>query len=144
MKTSIQIDPDQKEPHIVIHTSQITPEIEQLLSLLSASPLPLCVLQDERIVPVQPDDLYMVRVENGQTRLYTKQEIFTCKKRLYEVEELLGPSWIRISKTTLINIRHIDYVEPSFGTALLLKLKNGQQDYVSRKYLPAFKKAIGL
>ena len=69
MKTSIQIDPDQKEPHIVIHTSQITPEIEQLLSLLSASPLPLCVLQDERIVPVQPDDLYMVRVENGQTRL---------------------------------------------------------------------------
>lgn len=98
MKTSIQIDPDQKEPHIVIHTSQITSEIEQLLSLLSASPLPLCVLQDERIVPVQPDDLYMVRVENGQTRLYTKQEIFTCKKRLYEIEELLGPSWIRISK----------------------------------------------
>lgn len=51
---------------------------------------------------------------------------------------------IRISKTTLVNIRFIDYVELSFGGALLLKLKNKEQDYVSRKYLPAFKKAIGI
>ena len=66
------------------------------------------------------------------------------KKRLYELEQQLGYAMIRISKTTLVNIRFIDYVELSFGGALLLKLKNKEQDYVSRKYLPAFKKAIGI
>lgn len=144
MKVSIQIDSEQKEPHIVIYTNHVDEQIEQLLSLLSNPNSSICAMKDDRIVLLHPEDLYMIRVENGQTSLYTEKESFTSKKRLYEIEEQLNTSWIRISKTTLVNLRHIDYVEPSFGTALLLKLKNGLHDYVSRKYLPAFKKAIGL
>ncbi len=51
---------------------------------------------------------------------------------------------IEKAKTTLVNIRCIDYAEVSFGGALMLKLKNKEQDYVSRTYLSAFKKAIGI
>ena len=51
---------------------------------------------------------------------------------------------MQISKTTLINLSYMDCIEPGFSGTLLLKLKNGSKDYVSRKYLPEFKKYLGL
>ena len=51
---------------------------------------------------------------------------------------------MKISKTTLVNLQYIDGVEASFGGTMLLILKNGCKDYVSRKYLPSFKEYLGL
>ena len=39
---------------------------------------------------------------------------------------------------------YLDSIEPGFSGTMLLKLKNGSKDYVSRTYLPAFKKYLGL
>ena len=38
----------------------------------------------------------------------------------------------------------MDYVEPTLGGLMLLVLKNGCRDHISRKYLPAFKQYLGL
>ncbi|HHT54760.1 MAG TPA: LytTR family transcriptional regulator, partial [Clostridiales bacterium] len=43
--------------------------------------------------------------------------------------------FIRISKSVLVNLKYLDCVEPSFGGIMLLVLKNGCKDYISRKYL---------
>ncbi|TGY65319.1 LytTR family DNA-binding domain-containing protein [Dubosiella muris] len=144
MKVQIQLDPEITAPYITIHASALTPDIEQLIDALSTSEAPIAAMKEDRIVLLRPEDLYMARVENGTVFFYTATEKYVSKKRLYELEQQLGYAMIRISKTTLVNIRFIDYVELSFGGALLLKLKNKEQDYVSRKYLPAFKKAIGI
>ncbi len=65
-------------------------------------------------------------------------------KRLYSYEEQLGGGFMRISKSTLVNLSFIDSVEPSFNGMMHLRLKNGCKDYISRKYLPAFKKYLGI
>ena len=39
---------------------------------------------------------------------------------------------------------YMDSIEGGFSGTLLLTLKNGCKDYVSRKYLPGFKKYLGL
>ena len=51
---------------------------------------------------------------------------------------------MRISKATLVNLSYMDSIEPGFGGTLLLKMKNGCKDYVSRTYLKEFKKYLGL
>ena len=51
---------------------------------------------------------------------------------------------MQTSKSCLVNLKVLDSVESSFGGALMLKLKNGLTDYVSRTYLPAFKQYLGL
>jgi DNA-binding LytR/AlgR family response regulator len=38
----------------------------------------------------------------------------------------------------------MDSIESGFSGTLLLKLKNGCKDYVSRRYLSEFKKYLGL
>lgn len=39
---------------------------------------------------------------------------------------------------------YLDYVESTLGGLMLLVLKNGCKECISRKYLPAFKKYLGL
>ena len=86
----------------------------------------------------------MVTIQDGNTVIYDKNQSYRSRKRLYELSEQLGKGFMQISKSTLVNLSYIDSIEPDFSGSLLLKLKNGNKDYVSRTYLKEFKKYLGL
>ena len=145
MKVSIDISPEYKEPFAVIHTDKVTDEIQRMIDIFSSSETPVTALMNEEdIIVLQPGDIYMVRVEDGDTIIYGQKLRFRSRKRLYELSGQLGRQFMQISKTTLINLSYMDSIEPGFSGTLLLKLKNGCKDYVSRKYLPEFKKYLGI
>ncbi|MBQ6017763.1 MAG: LytTR family transcriptional regulator [Clostridiales bacterium] len=145
MKVSIDISAEYKEPFAVIHTDRVTDEIQRIIDILGTSETPITVLKNEEdIIVLQPKDVYMVRVEDGDTVIYGAKDRYRSRKRLYELASQLGNQFMQISKTTLINLSYMDSIEPGFSGTLLLKLKNGNKDYVSRKYLPEFKKYLGL
>ena len=77
-------------------------------------------------------------------QIYGEKQKYRSRKRLYELAEILGKKFMQISKTTLINLSYMESIESGYSGTLLLKLKNGNKDYVSRKYLPEFKKYLGL
>ena len=145
MKVSVTISPDYKEPYAVIYTDKVTDDIQRIIDAFSTNETPITTLKNEEdIIVLQPKDIYMVRIENGDTIIYSEKQHYRSRKRLYEMNQLVGMQFMQISKTTLINLSYMDSIEPGFNGALLLKLKNGCKDYVSRKYLPAFKKYLGL
>ena len=145
MKVSIDISPEYKEPFAVIHTDKVTGDIQRMIDIFSSSETPVTALMNEEdIIVLQPREIYMVRVEEGDTIIYGQKLRFRSKKRLYELSSQLGKQFMQISKTTLINLSYMDSIEPGFSGTLLLKLKNGCKDYVSRKYLPEFKKYLGI
>lgn len=145
MKVKIDISAEYREPFAVIHTDKVTDEIQRMIDIFSNSETPITALQNEEdIVVLQPKEIYMVRVENGDTVIYGAKQRYRSRKRLYELGQQLGKQFMQISKTTLINLSYMDSIEPGFSGTLLLKLKNGDKDYVSRKYLPEFKKYLGL
>lgn len=145
MKVNVDISPDYKEPFVVIHTDKVTDEIQRIIDVCGMSDSPVTAMQNEEdIIVLQPKDIYMVRVEDGDTVIYGAKSRYRSRKRLYELASQLGKQFMQISKTTLINLSYMDSIEPGFSGTLLLKLKNGNKDYVSRKYLPEFKKYLGL
>lgn len=145
MKVSVDISPEYKEPYAVIHTDKVTEEIQRMIDIFSVSEAPITALQNEEdIVVLQSKEIYMVRVEDGDTVIYGEKNKFRSKKRLYELGAQLGSQFMQISKTTLVNLSYMDSIEAGFSGTLLLKLKNGCSDYVSRTYLPKFKKYLGL
>lgn len=146
MKVRIELKENLKEPCAVIYAARVDEEVSQLAALIGGSRKEdfLVLLQGEKYVVVHPDEIYMVRIENQGVVLYGKDQIYRSKLRLYEMEERLGDAFFRISKTTLVNLRRIDSVEPSFGGTMYLKLKNGCKDSISRKYLPGFKHYFGI
>ena len=145
MKISVDISAEYKEPYAVIYTDKLTDEIQHMIDMFSMSETPITALQNEEdLVVLQPGEIYMVRVENGDTIIYGEKQKYRSRKRLYELDQQLGRQFMQISKSTLINLSYMDSIEPGFSGTLLLKQKNGCKDYVSRKYLPEFKKYLGL
>ena len=145
MKVSVDISAEYKEPYAVIYTDKVTEEIRRMVEMFSASETPITALQnEENMIVLKPEDIFMVRVENGDTIIYGEKKTYRSRKRLYEIGQQLGKQFMQISKTTLIYLSYMDSIEPGFSGTLFLKLKNGCMDYVSRKYLPEFKKYLGL
>ena len=145
MKVNIDISAEYKEPFAVIHTDKVTDEIQRAVDMLGTNETPVTAFRNEEdIVVLKPDEIYMVRVEDGDTIIYGAKSRYRSRRRLYELLEQLGSKFMQISKTTLVNLSYMDSIEPGFSGTLLLKLKNGSKDYVSRKYLPEFKKYLGL
>lgn len=145
MKVNVDISPQYKDPYAVIYTERVTPDIQRMIDMLGSYDSPITALQrNGDIVILQPAEIYMVRVENTETIIYTERKQYRSRKRLYEIGEQLGNQFMQISKSTLINLSCMDSIEPGFSGTLLLKLKNGCKDYVSRKYLSEFKKYLGL
>ena len=145
MKVSVDISAEYKEPYAVIHTDKITKEIQRVIDVLGTEETPVTALKNEEdIVILKPNEIYMAKVENGDTIIYAKDRQYRSRKRLYELSEQLGKQFMQISKSTIINLSYMDSIEPGFSGTMLLKLKNGCKDYVSRTYLPEFKKYLGL
>lgn len=104
----------------------------------------ITAIKDERIVVLQIKDIYVLKKETKDITIYTEKKQYHCQKRLYELEEILGKQFMRISKSTIINLHQINYVEPSFNGMMCIYLKNGYKDYISRKYLPNLKKYLDI
>ena len=143
MQVKIELSPEHTPPQAVIYTDRITPEIQRALDILQAKDAPVLAERGGRTFLLVEQEIYMVRIEGGETKLYTEKEAFSTRKRLYELLEQLG-GFMQISKSCAVNLSYAESVEAGFGGSLLLKMKNGLSDYVSRKYLPGVKHYLGI
>lgn len=146
MKVKIELQENLMEPYAVIYTEELTDQISKVAKILGAETKEdfLILEQNEKYLVMKPEEIFMVRFEENQVVLYGDKNKYHSRHRLYEVEQQLGSLFMRISKTTLINLKQIESVEPSLSGTMYLKLKNGCKDYISRKYLPAFKSYLGI
>lgn len=143
MKLEIDLSANFTEPYVVIHTGEITKDIRKLCNYIQNLEAVIAVYENDNIVILQPEDIYMIVSKSRSVDVFCKEKQYVSKKCLYEFEDILRHDFMRISKTTIINLKQIDRVEPSFN-GMLIVLKNGKKDYISRKYLPEFKKYLGL
>ncbi|MBP3869613.1 MAG: LytTR family transcriptional regulator [Faecalicoccus sp.] len=145
MKVTVELSDKCKEPYAVMYTDRMTDSIQRIMDAVGLEDTVITAYQNEiNIVILQPKDIYMIRIEDKDTIVYGAKEKYRSRKRLYELADLLGKQFMQISKSTLINLSYMDSIEPGFAGTMLLKMKNGSKDYVSRKYLPEFKKYLGL
>jgi len=136
------------EPHVIINAGTLTPEIEELAKRIENEKLTGNVLAVERenlIYILEPDEVQIVRTEGNEIVAYnTAKQRFIVEKRLYEIETLLGHQFIRISKSAIVNIRKIDHVDVRFSGIMNVVMKNGINEYISRRHMGDFKKRLGL
>ncbi len=146
MKVNLFVSRDIKEPHADIHTNELTDNVSKAISILENDEINdmLAVKKGSDIVLLQLEEIFMFRVEDKQVKVYTENNDYVIKRALYQVEEILTHDFLRISKTTIINLRKIERVAPSLKGMMFIQLKNGLKDNISRKYLQDFKKSLEL
>ena len=68
---------------------------------------------------------------------------YETTRKLYEFEELLkGRSFLRISKSVVLNIMKVDSIKPALNGRFSCILRNGEEVIISRKYVNPFKEFI--
>lgn len=146
MKVNLFVSRDVEEPYADIHTDELTDNIKKAMSILESedSKEMLAVKKGSDIALLEFEEIFMIRVEDRRVNVYTNQNQYLIKKPLYQLEGDLPAEFIRISKTTIVNMKRIQRVAPSLKGMMFIELKNGLKDNISRKYLPDFKKALDL
>ena len=90
-------------------------------------------------------DLILVDVDGTSLILETTKGRLITTERLYKFRERLSnPDFVQVSKHALININHLKSLENSFSGNMLAMLTNDVTTNVSRRYLSALEKALGL
>jgi len=140
------------EPGIaIVYDSQNLNPLIDFLDNLSVS----SKKTDLAIIPVknadsyeilQPSQVYYFFSEGNYIYCITKNAKFEVKKKLYELEIDLGQQgFIRINKSTIVNILKVSEISPWFGGRLVLKLNElNDKIFVSRSYVSGFKEFLGL
>ena len=145
MKVKIQVDPAITKEYAEFHVRKITDEISRFAEIIEKSDNVLTGTdQYDRIVIINPDEIIAIHAEKKWCRIITETADYSCRKRLYELENTLGPEYMRISKSIIVNIRKIKGVEAVFNGMMLLHMQNGSKEYVSRRYLPNLKSLRGI
>lgn len=146
MKVNLFVSRDIEEPYADIHTNELTDNITKAMSILESddSNEMLAVKRGSDIALLEFSEIFMFRVEDKQVNVYTENQEYIIKKPLYQVEETLTSDFVRISKTTIVNLKKIKRVAPSLKGMMFIELKNGLKDNISRKYFPEFKRALDL
>ncbi len=146
MQLEVKIEKKYKEILVQIWAGEMNRELRELLQKLENTPAEtLAGFREGRAELLKSQDIQRVYTENQHVYAQTQQGIYQVKLRLYEVEARLDEAqFVRISQAELVNIGQIADMDLSLAGTILMRLKNGQQCFVSRRQVPAIRSKLGL
>lgn len=144
MKIKFDIQKGYTEPEIHLCHREKTPElicIHEMLENFLGTGLRVQKGQEVRtLVPSQ-----MVRIYSASKKVYirTGEDCYEVKERLYTLEEQLGDwGFVRISNSEIVNIGQIEKLDMSYTGTIRMYMKNGDETYVSRRYVKKIKEEL--
>lgn len=138
-----QVDSVDKEKAI-IYASQKTADIISAIDLLEGNTGGIPVINDGKTYLCKPSAIYYVESVDKRTFIYTKDQCYETKHRLYELEEILSGYFVRCSKAMIVNLRKIKSVKSDIGGRLETTLLNDEQIIISRSYVKEIKRRLDL
>lgn len=145
MKITINIDEKIQGTEIKISCNQLTYEVENLIATLRMLNQQMLVSKENENFLLDVNEISYIEAVDRKTFVYTENDIYESKLKLYEMEEKLCQSgFIRISKSCLVRLKYIKSIKNDVERKLRLTMKNGEQIIVSRQYAEEIKKRLGV
>lgn len=143
---NIQIVENIKEAlQVVIHCRQLDDEVMRLKCHIELFDKKLQAKKDKELHFINSSDvLYFESVDN-RTFLYTEDDVLEVRQRLYELEVILSDKdFIRVSKSQIVNINKIKTLKPELNRTISATMCNGEQIFISRKYVRALRNMLSI
>ena len=142
MKFKLIIDKEKDEEVVVTahNRTALTDEMEALVLKHTGSDRIPGYTEDE-IKMLTPSEIECVTVLDGKTyAIDVKKHRYRLKLRLYELEQRLPSSFIRINKSTLANENRLERFAVTYSGAVDAVFKCGYREYVSRRCFAQIKR----
>ncbi|UYZ60865.1 LytR/AlgR family response regulator transcription factor [Hymenobacter latericus] len=103
------------------------------------------VKDGERCWFVRLADVRLFEVADNYTRLHFHDEHPLISRTLQQLESRLDPNvFFRANRQQIINLKHIERIEPWFSSTLKIQLRGGSEVEVSRQQSMRFREALSL
>lgn len=138
MKIRIEVDEGLEEQEVIIRTPALTSEIAQLQNLILESSKEQRRIEfykgETRIYLALDEVLYFETTDRGISA-HTVDESYEIRYKLYELEETLPRSFMRVSKSAILNTEKIFAIDKNITSSSEVSFRGTRkQVFVSRHY----------
>lgn len=146
MKIRIEIDENLAEEEVVIRCRSLDDKIRKVQNAVreTVSKMQTIVFskgEQEYYFPLSK--VLFFETDGNNIHVHTADDIYETKYRLYELEEMLPGSFMRISKSAVVNTHKIYSISRGLSASGVIQFENThKQVYVSRLYLKPLKQKL--
>ncbi|WP_225744829.1 LytTR family DNA-binding domain-containing protein [Marinilactibacillus sp. Marseille-P9653] len=145
MKLKLVEDKSLKETLVNITYGVFDKRVQKIIDVIEESDLQLKGVMDDHEYVVESNDIYYLETVENKTFLYTESKVLENKEKLYQLEKRLQEtSFVRISKSVLLNMDHLESVRPLPNYRLEAHLKNHEKLVINRHYIKDVKAYLNL
>lgn len=144
MKVKLKIDPE-AEDEILIKAKTMTPAIKHLYQTLQkegAHADQIETFRDHISYYLPTAEILFFETDSKQVMAHTKRQAYQVKYKLYELESLLGPSFMRVSKSAILNLDQIYGLTRSISNCKVQFYDSYKTVYASRRYYRELRKRL--
>ena len=145
-KVKIEIDEQLNESEVVIRCGKVDEDVLKLQNLLSSAAgqkEPIVFYKDETEFFLPLDNVLFFETDGGCIRAHTADDEFDVKYKLYELEERLPRSFVRVSKSAILNARMVYSITKNLTGASKVEFRNTHKIvYCSRNYYKTLKDSL--
>lgn len=146
MKIRTEIDPSVETSEIVIRAPYITEELLEIQKALLAAnhqKKQMVFYKDTTEYYFPLERVLFFSTNDRQMDAHTANDVFQVKYKLYELENELPLNFLRVSKSTVINVDKIFSLTKNITSASSVEFANSHKEvYVSRHYFNALQNRL--
>ena len=147
MKVRIEIHEDLTEDEVVIRCARINESVLKLQNIVSdigCNTKSLVLTRGETDYFVPQEQILFFETEGKTVSAHTADKMYETQYRLYELEEMLPGSFMRISKSTIVNLNRIYSITRNLTASSVIEFSDSiKKVYVSRNYYKALIERMG-
>lgn len=145
MKITILDTIPSEEDEIIIKCQNLSEDIQNLLQKLKQGNTKIAGHSEDGIHLLEPDEIYYFETVDNKVFACCKKEVYEVREKLYILEDMLPvESFMRASKSAILNLNKVKSLSPAFGGRFEAVLDNGEKTIISRQYVPVLKERLGL
>lgn len=132
------------QPEMVeIYCHEVNDEVREIAAFVKSRQGQLTGILEDMKYEIPVTDVFYIETVENRVFIYTKDNVYETRNRIYELEQHLKEKhFLRISKSTLLNLLKVNAIKPALNGRFTAVLFSGEQVIISRKYVPEIKKAL--
>ena len=134
------------QEEVVIRCREITPEIIRLQQLLSGDfdrSNQFLLYKGDTEYYLNVNDIIFFETDGNAVMAHTRDDVYETRRKLYELEELSGGRFQRISKSAIVNVDKVYSIKRNVTSSSAIEFQGThKQIYVSRAYYKVLREKL--
>lgn len=143
MQIKIEIDPKIEETQVLIRCKEKDAQVERMTAALAVIDRQIVVIDNGSTTAIDLTDILYLEAVDRKCFIYTEEKVYEAYHKLYELEKQLEEYlFVRINKSSIVNVHNIVSIKTYVNRKLLITLKGDEQLVVSRQYAEDIKNLL--